>query len=118
MKKSILLIIIIIFTSCNRELRRSISIYEQGLPLPYTEKVIIIPEGHNIPDGYTMVGICSYGEAGWTATKNCTYEAITNKALEDARNIGATLIYIAHVKAPSFESTCYNITVHFYKKNN
>ena len=31
MKKSILLIVIIIFTSCNRELRRSISIYEQGL---------------------------------------------------------------------------------------
>lgn len=113
--KKILFILIVLATLSSCKLKKSMAIYEYGNPT--TERVILLPSGQEIPEGYTMIGICTYGEAGMTPTETCTYEAITRTAMEDARKIGATLVYVAHVKEPSiWGSTCYKITVHFYKK--
>ena len=97
------------------QIKKTMAIYEYGNPI--TEQVILVPSGQEIPEDYVIVGICTYGEAWWTPTEICTYEAITRTAMEDARKIGATLVYVAHVKEPSiWGSSCYKITVHFYKK--
>lgn len=114
MKKTLLIFIVLIaLSSC--KLKKTFAIYEYGQPT--SERVVLIPSGQEIPDGYMMVGTCTYGEAGMTPTEICTCEAITRTAMEDARTIGATLVYVAHVKEPHpWGSTCYTITVHFYKK--
>ena len=83
---------------------------------PTKEKITLVPTGQQIPNDYVLVGTCTYGESGFTPTEICTYEAITRTAMEDARNIGATIVYVTKVKEPSFGSSCYTITVHFYKK--
>lgn len=110
MKKLLYLsVILFLLTGCN--LKKNLVIYDGGLP--------IIPYGQKVPENYTMIGACTYGESGMTPTEECSYEAITRTAIEDARRIGATLVYIAHLKEPRsglFGSTCYTITVHFYKK--
>lgn len=82
------------------------------------EQPIVLPHGQQIPDNYMMIGICSYNDSWFTSTKEGTYEAIVRTAIEDAQSIGATLIYIAHVKGREYlyGSSCYQMTCHFYKK--
>ena len=107
-------IILVLLTGC--KLKKTLAIYERGTPT--NEKVILIPTGQQIPDNCVMVGTCTYGESGFTPTEICTYEAITRTAMDDARNIGATIVYVAKVKEPVafWGSSCYTIAVHFYKK--
>lgn len=113
MKKLLYLsFILLLMTSC--KLKKNLSIYEYGTPTK--EKITLVPTGQQIPNDYVLVGTCTYGESGFTPTEICTYEAITRTAMEDAHNIGATIVYVTKVKEPSFGSSCYNITVHFYKK--
>lgn len=99
------------------ELKKNMDIYVHCQPT--NEQVIVLPHGQQIPNNYSMIAICSYRDSGFTPTKIGTYEAIVRTAIENAKKIGATLIYIAHVKERAiwvWGSTCYQITVHFYKK--
>lgn len=113
--KKLLFIFLVLATLSSCKLKKTMAIFDYGQPT--SERVVLIPSGQDIPDGYVMVGTCTYGEAGMTPTEICTYEAITRTAMDDARKIGAILVYVAHVVDPHpLGSTCYTITVHFYRK--
>lgn len=98
------------------KLKKNIDIYLHCQPS--NEPITVLPHGQQIPDDYTMIGIGSYLDSWFTSTQEGTYENIIRTAIEDAKAMGATLIYIAYVKGRDygFGSTCYQITCHFYKK--
>ena len=98
------------------KLKKNIDIYLHCQPS--NETVTVLPHGQQIPDNYAMVGIGSYLDSWFTSTREGTYENIIRTAIKDAKAMGATLIYIAYVKGRGYmyDSSCYQITCHFYKK--
>lgn len=117
MKGKILILItsLLLLSGCG--LKKTVSMYETRQP--YYGEITVVPLGQPIPEGYKMIGTGSYGEKGFTRTKNCTLEAIIEQARADAKEKGASLISIMKIKEPCIWTTsCYYVSVSFHMKEN
>ena len=107
----------LLLTGCS--LKKSTSCYDRTYRDYYSGEIIIVPTNQEVPDNFEMIGSGSYGEKGMTPARKCTYEAIIEQAMEDARKMGASLIYISNALPPNFSDTsCWNIAVSFYATKN
>lgn len=129
-KITVLLLLAIVFTGCS-PLKRVVSITNQYTP---TQQVTIIQTGQQLPDGLTRIGSVSVGDGGLTLAEDCTYEACIKAVEEEAKKVGANIIYIVHVKTPNnflgvgyslllgdpslydINSSCYGIVADLYRK--
>ena len=103
----------LLITGCS--LKKSTACYDKTYRDYYSGEVKIVPTNQDVPENYEMIGSGSYGEKGLTPARKCTYEAIIEQAMEDARKMGASLIYISNALPPNFsDSSCWNIAVSFY----
>lgn len=83
---------------------------------PTTGRLPIYQTGQQLPDNIVRIGSIVVGEGGMTPTKKCTYEICMQTIEDEAKKVGADIIYLVKVKEPSvWESTCYNITAELYK---
>ena len=130
MKKILVLLIPFLLISCG--LQRTVSVAQRYAP---TTTVTIIQSGQTLPNNIIRMGSVSVGEGGLTPTEDCTYEACMAAVEEEAKKVGADIIYVVQVTTPnaftgygynwftggSFVaggSTCFGIIADLYKRQN
>lgn len=103
--------ILILTPSCNLKSIVSVNDYYT----PTTGRLPIYQTGQQLPTDIIRIGSIVVGESGLTPTNKCTYEACIRLIEDEAKKVGADLVYLVHVKDPGFWSSCYNITAELYK---
>ena len=82
---------------------------------PYAGDVAIKGIGETIPENAVLLGSVSVGEAGFTKTKDCTYQAVISDARRLAAGMGGNTIVITEHKEPSeWTTTCHRIKANVY----
>jgi len=81
-----------LMSSCSVHIARSIQ--KQYPALNSSTKVEIIQLDENIPSQYEELGTVTLGDAGATSKSKCTYEALLNLAIGEAKKIGGNAIKI------------------------
>ena len=118
MKKNILKTIFLLalvpffITACKTS--KYTNIINYSTPLNKEVQVKVIGIGQKVPDNAKLLGSVNIGDSGFTKTSNCTYQAVLNEAIEQARTMGGNLIQIIEHKEPDFTSTCHRIKVDVY----
>lgn len=84
---------------------------------PYVGDITIKGFGETIPENAILLGNVFVGEAGFTATKNCTFQQVMNDVKTLAKEMGGNMIVITEHKIPNTgekSSTCHQITANVY----
>ena len=74
------------------------------------QEIKVVKANDIIPDNTEVIGIVEVGDNGLTGNSKCTYEAVIEKAKEEARKAGGNAIKITQHKYPDRISTCHRIT--------
>lgn len=126
--KWLIIFLLCTFTSCALQCR--VDVLQKYAP---TKEVSVVQMGQTLPSGVIRMGSVTVGEGGMTPTEDCTYEACMRAVIEQAKNVGADIVYIVQVISPSDSggvaygygtgpvyygggSSCYGIVAELYKK--
>ena len=107
--------LIVLIPSCKLKTIVSVNDYYA----PTSGRLPIYQTGQQLPTNVIRIGSIVVGESGATPTDMCTYEACMQVIEDEAKKVGADLVYLVKVQEPrSFGSSCYNITAELYKYTN
>ena len=99
-----------ILSSC--KLKTIVNVNEYYAPV---SKIEVYSPNQQLPNNVVRIGSIEVGEAGFTKTEDCSYEACLSAIKNEAKKSGADLVHIVHIKEPTSWSTCYHITAEVYK---
>lgn len=116
MKKHLFLSFILAFFLFSCGTSQKTGVLQFATPLTENEKVEVLGQGQQVPDGAKLIGTFNYGDSGLTASSNCTYAALIEKATKEARALGANVVYVTKHRDPNMFSTCHAIKGNYYKK--
>lgn len=108
-------LIIILFALCalsSCKLKTVVNVNEYYAPVSNIE---IYNSTQQLPQNIKRIGSIEVGEAGFTPTEKCSYEACLSAIKNEAKKSGADLVQIIHIKEPGAWSSCYHITAELYK---
>lgn len=107
----------VLFLSCraSRELKKNVYVDRFYAK---TTNLDVFQVGQKLPDNLFRIGSVTVGEAGFTRTEDCTYEACLSAIKKEAQNAGADVVYIVSILEPGGWSTCYSVTAELYKYAN
>lgn len=113
-KLNLILMVMLLCVLPSCKLKTAVSVNDYYAPT--SGRLPIYQTGQALPNDIVRIGSIVVGESGATPTKKCTYEACMQIIEDEAKKVGADIVYLVKVKEPSvWGSTCYNITAELYK---
>jgi hypothetical protein len=113
MKKLSFLLFTFLFLACG--------VYNNGTvlapqtPLGANDVIDILGAAQKVPNEAKIIGTFHFGETGLTGAWNCTYEKLVQKAMEQARTLGANIVFIEKHRNPNILSNCHAIQGTYYR---
>lgn len=104
----ICVILSLILTGCNAKV--STQITKTYPAIDSTQNIHVLRWEESLPENTEVIGMVEVGDNGLTGNSKCTYEAVIEKAKEEARKAGGNAIKITKHKIPDVISSCHRIT--------
>lgn len=109
-KFGVLLVVLFVLSGC--KLKTVVNVNEYYAPV---SRIEVYSFSQQLPGNIIRIGSIEVGEAGFTKTEDCSYEACLSAIKNEAKKSGADVVHIVHIKEPTSWSTCYHITAELYK---
>lgn len=107
------ILIIVGLSSCSPKITSSLINKQPALSLE--DKVALLDEQHNLPDGTIKIGDLRFQDSGFS--NDCSFNSLMNKARQEARKNGANVVKVIEKKKPDLWSTCYRLKIELHKYN-
>ena len=112
----ICVILSLILTGCNAKV--STQITKTYPAIDSTQNIHVLRWEESLPENTEVIGMVEVGDNGLTGNSKCTYEAVIEKAKEEARKAGGNAIKITKHKIPDVISSCHRITADILRIEN
>lgn len=107
---------VLLLAGCNA--RVSTQITKTYPELDIKQEIKVVMANDVIPENTEVIGMVEVGDNGLTGNSKCTYEAVIEKAKEEARKAGGNAIKITKHKTPDVISSCHRITADILRIEN
>lgn len=108
----LIFVLCVLFALSSCKLKTVVNVNEYYAPVSDIE---IYNANQQLPQNVKRIGSIEVGEAGFTPTEQCSYEACLSAIKNEAKKAGSDLVQIIHIKEPTSWSTCYHITAELYR---